>query len=694
MVDSSIIRYLNGIINCKESINDLLKIIAEISGFNTCEIFLHSEKYICIEHYDVVENEDFVSIDKEHIFFVFEKNIKDIEHSLYIPNNQVSKNTYTSYKSPYTKANNILITPINIGDTSNMGILCLINNHKDLDIVEVKNIVKKITAYISILQLILQKDYIISQTSAENSHSSDHFIANISHEIRTPLNGIIGYSQLLTQTNLTQVQKEYLYSMNKCSIQLMQIISDILDFSKLSCGKMKINNEYFHIQEVIEQVKDVTNQQIIEKKQNITYNIDSNIHNYIIADKQKLTQILINLISNSCKFTNIYGFIQVSIKSKSITKLNKDELEIMVKDNGIGIKKEDQVNLFNSFVQINNLNCKTGSGLGLFICKKLVELLDGSIKLESEFGMGTTVFFNIKFEMQEDFDKYIKKDIKLLKDKYILVVDDNADNRILISEILFSWKMKPIICASAIEALTLISANRYKFFLALIDICMPGTSGVDLAKKIKDEKPFLPLVALSSIDSFINYHDFDKKIDKPINKIQLFNIIYSIILKKKTELETSDKFSDSSSTTNEDSDSGSDIYYSPKISKDTTIDIKILIIEDVDYNRNLLVNMLENISFTLGKNISIAENGEEAIKLFTEGNYYNIILLDLIMPVVDGFEVREYIREAKIKSNIIVTTASVVEETKTKCRKLGIKNFLEKPIDFKKFKKVILKMAS
>ena len=463
--------------------------------------------------------------------------------------------------------------------------------------------------------------------------------------------------------------------MNHCGIQLMKIINDLLDFSRLSCGKMTKNNDCFDIQEIINIVKDTMKQKILEKKQKLVIFPDQNVSKYIITDKQKLIQIIVNLLSNANKFSDIETVIEVGINF-----IEKEDylLEIYIKDNGIGISEENQYKLFNSFVQINNTEMKTGTGLGLYICKKLIELLGGDINIKSSISKGSTFTFNIKYEPYTDFEKKLKIDSLLMKNKYILVVDDNADNRILLSEILFEWEMKPIICASALEALRMIMSKRYNFYLGLIDICMPGISGTDLAKQIKEENLFFPMIALSSIDSFVNSVEFECKLDKPINKIQLFNAIYDVLIKIKNP---------TGFIGYKDSDN--------KLKNDYNINTKrnnkILIAEDVLYNATMLLNMLENLKF---KNINIANNGKEAIKML-ETDYnnnvpYDILLLDLLMPHMNGYDVINFINDKKWNIKIIVITASVSQDEVIKCRNMGIKYFINKPIDLKQLKEILI----
>lgn len=400
-----------------------------------------------------------------------------------------------------------------------------------------------------------------------------------------------------------------------------------------------------------------------------------------------------NLLSNAIKFTPVAGVIEIKIAN------NKNFLRISVKDNGVGISEQDQCKLFNSFIQINNSLTKTGTGLGLAISKRLVELLDGTIKVKSQLNTGSVFTFTCKHHPYKEFEKTIQKNTEILHDKYVLVVDDNIDNRLLLSDILFEWKMKPIICSSAIEALRLVLDDRYDFEFGLIDICMPGISGTQLAAKIKAERPLFPIIALSSLDGFANFSDFEIKLDKPINKIQLFHAIYRVITQNTHDSAYIGKrhinidSSLSSSKSNSPSKSPLSKSNSPLSNFDKFI--KILIVEDVIYNQTLLVNMLESMGYT---NVTLASDGLEAIELIVSAEYqdsqFDLLLLDLRMPNMDGYEVIKYMKEKKQTiPKIIVITASVLTEDRQRCADFGVEYFINKPIQLNQLKNVLLRVC-
>lgn len=501
------------------------------------------------------------------------------------------------------------------------------------------------------------------------TNSAQFFLSNLSHEIRTPLNGIFGYTQLLTKTKLDKTQKMYLDSVNHCCIQLVELVNDILDFSKLTSGKAQVNNECFSFKEVIQEIESAIGYRIKEKRQKCRYIVDKAFPEYIITDKQKLTQILINLISNANKFTPQNGRIIVSISTKE-----DYTIQCTVEDNGIGISLEDQKKLFNPFVQVQESLTKNGSGLGLAISKSLVELLGGTISLESEKGHGSVFTFSLKYEPYERFQKYVEKNSEVLKGKYILISDSDVDNRLLLAEILFDYGIRPIVCSSSKETLRMLCLKRYPFSCALIDLSMSDSSGSDLAKQIREIDPEIPMIALSSVDEGFDSSSFEYVVSKPIEKVKLLDILSRTVNKN---------------------DVGqfqlNEVVDKPAVPKR---EIKILIAEDISYNSDMLIKMLNSMGY---KDIDTVQNGEEAVeridKRFSEGKPYDILLLDLKMPKLDGFGVAEHVKMNNYSfPKIAVITASVLETDRERCRDIGIKYFLLKPFNMTHLKTVVNKI--
>jgi len=484
----------------------------------------------------------------------------------------------------------------------------------------------------------------------------DKFMANMSHEIRTPLNGIVGYTQLLSKTNMDSTQRNYLKYMNKCCLHLTHIINDLLDYAKLNSGRMEVKISCWNTQEIIHSVKNTLIDRLKEKNQTLQISFQKDMPLFIMIDKNKVIQILVNLVSNAIKFSYSNSEIIVDVKQQ-----DGNVLQIDITDQGIGIKPDDLSKLFSSFTQLDNSTTKSyeGVGLGLAISKKLSELLKGKLTVKSEYGKGSTFTLTVPFISIDEQEKNLNTSI-FRNGFTVLVVDDNSDNRVLLCSTLIEWGITPLLCSSAIEAMSYVNSKLTNIDVALLDICMPDISGNDLATCLRDKNPELPLIAISSVDEVYVESDFVAKLVKPIHKIQLYESLKNILSS------------------------------SPRFNKSTLSDIKtpepdsprektrVLLAEDVDYNQEMLEQMLFNIGY---KNITKVSNGRDVIKKL-ETEKYDILLLDIKMPIMDGYAVLKYIKENVFENlKIICITASTSENSIQKCSSLGCDNVITKPVN-------------
>lgn len=498
----------------------------------------------------------------------------------------------------------------------------------------------------------------IQTTGTGDNFIKNLFMVNISHEIRTPLNGIIGYGQLLMQTELNTLQKGYLASVNNCGVQLLQIINDILDFTKLSCGKMTVSEECCRIKKILKSSIEPLNQKFKEKKQICSYEISGDVPECLITDSYKIIQILVNLLSNCNKYCDNHCEILIHVRKEV-----DDLLIIKVSDNGPGISDNDIYRVFNAFTQLGtNQYDNKGTGLGLSICKKLTELLGGKIYICKSNKQGLEIEFSVRYKKYDESRlEQILPEVSFAGKK-VLVVDDNENNRIILSDQLFGWGIDVITCSSALEALSLIIGNRHDFDIALIDICMPRISGIELAKKIKEEKPNLLLIAISSVDEEqFDCRHFESTMKKPISKNKLYDNIKKVL-----------EINDISNL------KLCDISHPVKKKR-------ILIAEDNEINTQLLQSLLKN------EDLTMTSNGRMAIEKL-EKESFDLLILDLKMPVLDGFAVLEWIAQKQVRLNTIVLTASIVDEDKEMCKKMGVNYYVSKPIDTKQFLKIIVEI--
>lgn len=530
----------------------------------------------------------------------------------------------------------------------------------------------------------IENELIASRKEAEDANEAKSlFLSNMSHEIRTPLNGIIGLTQLTLDTKLTTKQKYYLSKVHSSSKSLLHIINDILDYSKIQAGKLHMNLEPFKIVDILDTISSMFGFEVSKKNVELLFHIDTDIPETLIGDQLRLTQILINLIGNSVKFTE-KGEVVLEIRVKSIDD-SCCKLEFSVKDTGIGIKKEDQGKLFKKFSQVDDSYKRKyeGTGLGLSISKEFISMMGGEISLSSVYGEGSDFSFSLKLNI---YDGQTNDNIpikSIVKGERVLVVDSLDTSRIIVDEILSSWNLNTTLIDNGKDAIKKVEESLKDGLLydyILLDWKIPELSGIELLKKIKDiyaknditidSVVIIMITEYSKDDLEANLKEYKIKpksiLIKPVTASTLLTAMVGEINKSQLKEEV--------------------------ISYDSNMEpiagAEVLLVEDNEINTIVAKEYLRNMHL----NVTTAINGFEAVNI-VKNQEFDIILMDLQMPIMDGIEATKEIKNIDDKKSIpiIAMTAAAMDKDKENSNNAGMQGHISKPIDIYELKGILLK---
>jgi len=511
-----------------------------------------------------------------------------------------------------------------------------------------------------------------TQAAIDANEAKSLFLATMSHEIRTPLNGIIGFTDLMLQEDLTEEHQGYLDLIKKSGGMLLSIINDILDFSKIENRQIELEGIDFDLQECVEGALDIHSQTAALKDVDLLYEIGEDVDLGMHGDMGRLQQILLNLVSNALKFTE-EGSVIIFVR-----KICGDMLEIEVRDTGIGFDECLKEKLFSPFQQEDASTTRKygGTGLGLAICKELIGAMGGEITAKSEIGKGSSFIIRLPHEPSKLEIRRIEEEENLewLKGKKALVVDDHEVNLTFMKVQLSKWNMDVSCALTGHEALKILEKEKEPYAVIFLDMLMPDMDGFELAESMNDvfgeNRPPMMLVTSARVGDEKKKAlslGFNSVVYKPVHQKELFREIRRIMVESGEQTERRKT--------------------RPSLKRELHY---ALLVEDNPINAKLAKIMIER----LGLSVHIAHNGEEAIEAMRLKSIYEVVFMDMQMPTMDGLEASSRIRKGDVGAvyqsiPIVALTANAQPEDERKCEEAGMTHYLSKPIDLQKLKSIL-----